>query len=120
LILVVDDENAIREMVSISLTSQGFRVATAANGADAVGIVERQASEVRLVLLDADMPVMNGAASLPLIRASAPAVPVIFMSGQISPGPRSVEISQLIKPFRIEQLLETIAGVLARSKPKPD
>ena len=114
LILVVDDERSVREMISLGLTSQGYRVLTAANGADAVALFERRAKEVRLVLLDTDMPVLNGTATIPLLRAGAPAVPIVLMSGEM--GPRAAEdtLPRLFKPFQLDELLQTVAANLSK------
>jgi CheY-like chemotaxis protein len=112
LILVVDDERAVREMVSLGLTSQGYRVLTAANGADAVALFERQATEVRLVLLDTDMPVLNGKGTIPLLRACAPAVPIVLMSGQMDALSTTEALPKLVKPFQLDELLRTVAAQL--------
>ena len=116
LIMVVDDEQSVREMVSVGLTTQGYRVIAAANGADAIVLFEQQAGEVRLVLLDTDMPVLNGQATIPLLQALAPAVPIILMSGELEPTLDSATNSGLSKPFQLEELLRKIASNLARTK----
>lgn len=112
LILVVDDERAVREMVSLGLTSQGYRVLTATNGADAVALFERQARDVRLVLLDADMPVLNGNAAIPLLRARSPSVPIILMSGEMDGAAPAEALPKLVKPFQLDELLHAIAAQL--------
>jgi len=114
LILVADDERAIREMVSFGLTSQGYRVVAAANGADAIAAFERQRREVRLVLLDTDMPVLDGKATIPLIRALAPATPIVLMSGQVTADSNADAVARLAKPFQLEELLRTITSLVAR------
>ncbi len=114
LILVVDDEQAIRGMVSLGLTSQGYRVIAAANGADAIALFEQRAGEVRLVLLDTDMPVLNGKATLALLRAQAPAMPIVLMSGELDALADEDATIRLVKPFQLEELLRTITSLLAR------
>ncbi len=104
--------NAIREMVSLGLAAQGYRVITAANGADAVTLFERQAGEVRLVLLDTDMPVLDGQATIPFLRARAPAVPIILMSGELEALSSADTTARLVKPFQLEELLLTIIAQL--------
>jgi PAS domain S-box-containing protein len=108
LILVVDDEQSVREMVSLGLTTQGYRVITAANGADAVALFEQQAAEVRLVLLDTDMPVLDGQATIPFLRAQSPAVPIVLMSGEVEVTSGADTVLKLVKPFQLEELLHTI------------
>jgi len=112
LILVVDDEQSIREMVSLGLTAQGYRVIAAANGADAIALFERQAGEVRLVLLDTDMPVMDGRTTIPFLRAQSPAVPIVLMSGELEVQSSAGAAAGLVKPFPLEELLLTIAARL--------
>ena len=114
LILVVDDEPAIREMVSSGFTSRCYRVIAAANGADAVTAFERQSREVHLVLLDTDMPVLDGKATIPLIRALAPATPIVLMSGQVTADSNADTTARLAKPFQLEELLRTITSLVAR------
>ena len=113
LILVVDDEQSIREMVSLGLTSHGYRVINAANGAEAIALFERQAREVRLVLLDTDMPVLNGQATIPLLRAQSPDVPILLMSGELDALSNKDTAAKLVKPFQLEELLVMIAARLA-------
>jgi CheY-like chemotaxis protein len=112
LILVVDDERAVREMISLGLTTQGYRVLTAANGADAIALFERQAKEVRLVLLDTDMPVLDGKATIPLLRACTPTVPIVLMSGEVDTNSSTDALPQLVKPFQLDELLRTVATQL--------
>jgi PAS domain S-box-containing protein len=110
LILVVDDEQSVREMISLGLIAQGYRVVTAANGAEAIAVVEQRASAVRLVLLDTDMPVLTGQDAIPFLRARMPAMPIILMSGEVSSISSADSTVKLAKPFRLEELLQKISG----------
>ena len=112
LILVVDDEESVREMIALGLTTQGYRVLAAANGAEAIAALERQAGAVRLVLLDTDMPVLDGKATIPFLRALAPAVPIVLMSGEVEINSTTGTTAGLAKPFQLEELLRTIADQL--------
>ena len=71
LILLVDDEQAIREMVSLTLTEQGYRVLTAANAAAALTLFDQQSAAIRLILLDTEMPVLDGGATLAALHGRA-------------------------------------------------
>jgi two-component system, cell cycle sensor histidine kinase and response regulator CckA len=113
LILVVDDEQAICEMVSFGLTAQGYRVIAAANGADAIAALERQVREIRLILLDADMPVLDGKSTFPFLRALAPSTPIVLMSGQVAAKSNADAFAQLAKPFQLGELLRTVASQLS-------
>lgn len=66
LILVVDDEEAFREIFSMKLTADGFRVETAENGE--VGVQKAKALKPDLVLMDVKMPVMDGATAVLKLR----------------------------------------------------
>ena len=112
LILVVDDEESVREMVSLGLTTHGYRVITAANGTDAIALFEQQAGQVRLVLLDTDMPVLDGRATIPYLRNQEPAVPIVLMSGEVELVSSAGTAAKLVKPFQLEDLLRTIAAQL--------
>ena len=116
LILVVDDEQSVREMITLGLTAQNYRVVTAANGAEAVALFEQHVSEVRLVLLDTDMPVLNGSATIPLLRANSPTLPIILMSGEVATIANADMVVKLAKPFQLEELLGAIAFGLKTGK----
>ena len=112
LLLVVDDEQSVREMVSLGLTAQGYRVITATNGAEAITAFERREGEFSLVLLDADMPVLSGKATIPLLRARAPTLPILLMSGELEALADVSAIHKLAKPLQLEELLHAIAAHL--------
>lgn len=112
LILVVDDELSVREMISLGLTTQGYRVATAADGAEGVALFEQHAQQVALVLMDTDMPVLNGRAAIAQLRVLAPALPVVLMSGELDPAANGGATAKLIKPFQLDELLRLIGACL--------
>jgi len=113
LILVVDDEQSVREMISLALTTRGYRVATAANGAEAILLAEQHAGDLKLVLLDDDMPVMNGRSALPLIRARFSALKIVLMSGEVEAFPEVAGVGKLCKPFPLDELLKIVAENVA-------
>lgn len=120
-ILLVDDELALREMISVALTERGYRVLTAANGAEALVQLNHSAETVRLVLLDQDMPVMDGDATLAALRMRWPKLPVIRMSGELdahrSDRPElCLGVAPLSKPFQLQQLLRTVFDQLGGGK----
>ena len=114
LILVVDDEYAIVEALAALLGDEGYRVATAMNGAEALQRIAEEKPD--LVVLDVMMPVMDGRAPLARIRADASleGLPVILMSAAPrgpTTGPTSDAFLQ--KPFGVVPLLATIERLLA-------
>jgi CheY-like chemotaxis protein len=78
-VLVVDDDPDVRETLEEFLVARGHRVRSATNGADALRAIAEKAPAV--VLLDIEMPGLNGRDALPAIRALAPNTAVIMVSG---------------------------------------
>lgn len=117
LILLVDDEQSVVEMVRTTLVDQGYRVLVASNGSEAAILLEASAGEVRLVLLDWEMPVLNGESALRQIRAKHPSLPVIITSGNTSlerilEKVGDMKVQTLAKPFGADQLLREVAQLL--------
>ncbi len=81
LVLVVDDEPAIREVVEETLTSAGYRVATARDGLEALAVYEARRGEVALVLTDMAMPGLDGAGLIAALRSRDPRLPIVASSG---------------------------------------
>ncbi len=109
LILVAEDEQAIRELISVELTSAGYRVLAATNGAEAVALFKERADEVRLFITDNSMPVMDGKQAMVELRRLRPSLPVIFISGEVE---KSEGIAQLSKPFALEDLLGVVSELI--------
>lgn len=81
LVLVVDDEAAIRHITQRTLEAHGYRVLTACDGAEAVALYAQQGPAIAVVLTDMMMPVMDGPAAIHALRRLNPAVRVISVSG---------------------------------------
>lgn len=101
-------------MTAVALTEQGYRLLTATNGAEALVLLEKCAETINLVLLDQEMPVMDGHATLIAIQARWPQIPVLLMSGQASTqdNRQSLQLTQIetiSKPFRLEELLHAVS-----------
>jgi DNA-binding NtrC family response regulator len=115
-VLIIDDEPNIRRMVSALLTSEGFEVRDAADGAS--GISRADEFEPDLVLLDLMIPgAMDGMAVLEKLRARFPELPVIMMSGRAGladavKATRLGAVNFLEKPLTPEGVLLAIAGAL--------
>jgi len=114
LVLVADDEQSVREMVSLALSAHGYRVLTAANGAEAVTLFGEHTDEIKLVLLDTDMPVMSGREAAAVLRAQAPAMPIVLMSGEVETASRAGQVHTLTKPFQLPDLLRAIVQHIPR------
>jgi PAS domain S-box-containing protein len=121
LVLVVDDEPAIRSLVHRSLEHLGYTVLLAEHGGQALDVLERSADPISLVLLDLAMPVMDGADTAAEIQRYRPDLPIIVMSGLADQDAlrrlENVRIAGFVpKPFAPEQLAQAVA--LAQ-RPKP-
>jgi signal transduction histidine kinase/CheY-like chemotaxis protein len=120
LILVVDDEPAIRLITRQTLETFGYQVLTAANGAEALALYSHHASSVALVLTDTSMPVMDGAATIAALRHLNPDLRIISTSGQAHPeaDPPSAPaplLEHLEKPYSGVVLLNRIHRLLQRA-----
>jgi PAS domain S-box-containing protein len=80
-ILVVDDEEMVRNMARATLEHYGYRVVEAASGENAVGIFEERSADIDAVILDLTMPAMSGESTLGHLKRIKPAVPVVLSSG---------------------------------------
>jgi len=116
LVLVVDDEEAVREVAAMILEAHGWQTITAADGVEAVKLVRRHRNALVGVLLDMTMPKMDGAATLSEIRRIVPELAVILTSGynesaamQRFAGKRLSGFLQ--KPYRPEELVRLAAEV---------
>jgi signal transduction histidine kinase/CheY-like chemotaxis protein len=81
LVLVVDDEPAIREVMEETLTAAGYRVATARDGLEALAVYEARRGDVALVLTDMAMPALDGAGLIAELRRRDPRLPIVASSG---------------------------------------
>jgi two-component system, cell cycle sensor histidine kinase and response regulator CckA len=114
MVLVVDDEVAVRSMLQHSLEDLGYTVLTAEHGAQALELFDRSARKIELVLLDLIMPVMDGAETARELHARDPAVPLLITSG-VGDHPMlrrlgDVRIAGFVpKPFAPDQLAQAVA-----------
>ena len=111
-ILVVDDDEGIREFVSLVLADEGYEVVTAPHGAAALEFVARRVPAV--ILLDMRMPVMDGWQFAQAYRQRpGPHAPIIVVTAARDAGERAAEIGAegvLAKPFRLADLLAVVEG----------
>jgi CheY-like chemotaxis protein len=114
-VLVVEDEDALREVARRILSRNGYVVLTSANGPEAIALVERHTGVIDLLLTDVIMPQMLGKEVAARIQELRPGLPVLYMSGYARPvlGPTlGEEIALLEKPFSEELLLIKVRDVL--------
>jgi PAS domain S-box-containing protein len=114
-VLVVEDEDALREVARRILSRNGYVVLTSANGPEAIALVERHTGVIDLLLTDVIMPQMLGKEVAARIQELFPGLPVLYMSGYARPvlGPTlGEEIALLEKPFSEQLLLIKVRDVL--------
>jgi signal transduction histidine kinase len=114
LILVVDDEDAIRQITKGTLETFGYRVLTASDGTEALALYADNRDEIKVVLTDMLMPFMDGPATIRALQRLDPKVRIIAASGLTANKPGELEGVEvfLTKPYTAEKLLKVIAEVL--------
>jgi PAS domain S-box-containing protein len=118
LILVVDDEENIREITRATLEKFGYRVLTANDGTDALAVFAEHRTEIALVLTDMAMPYMDGATTIRALRRLNPGLKIIAASGlttnQQSADLQNLNVNDFLnKPYTAKSLLMAFADVLA-------
>lgn len=118
-ILVVDDEEYLTDLLSTSLRFQGFEVAVAANGFDALSTTE--SFDPDLLLLDVMMPTIDGLEVCRRLRAAGNSVPVIFLTARDTKADTLSGFSTggddyITKPFSLEEVIARITAVLKRAQ----
>jgi PAS domain S-box-containing protein len=116
-VLIVEDEEALREVTERIFTSNGYRVITAANGADAVAIAARHDGDIHLLITDVVMPNMLGKEAAEKIRQLKPDIEVLYMSGYAQPvlasqGRLDPDVNLIEKPFSASSIIEKAGRVL--------
>jgi PAS domain S-box-containing protein len=118
LILVVDDEIAVRQITQRTLEVFGYQVVLAADGAEAVALFARHGDEIAVVLTDMMMPIMDGPATIQVLRRMHPDVRIIGASGLSVNGhvahAASLGVKHFLpKPYTAETLLNALQQILA-------
>jgi two-component system cell cycle sensor histidine kinase/response regulator CckA len=112
-VLLVEDEPAVRHLVALALERSGYRVITAPDGEHAVALFDSHAGTIDLLVTDLRMPQMDGTELVRLLRARAPTLRVLCVSGYPGTGAdMTVTEHYLGKPFSKSDLLQKIREVL--------
>jgi two-component system, OmpR family, response regulator len=117
-LVVVEDDDSIRELLAAGLRFAGYDVATTASGGEAVGlIIERQPN---LVVLDVNLPDVDGFEVCRRVRSSGNEVPIIFLTARrdvedLRTGFAGGGDDYLTKPFSLDELTFRIEAVLRRA-----
>lgn len=120
IILLVEDDDAVRGLLQHILGREGFTVLTAGDGPSALALAQTHSGKIDLLLTDISMPRMNGRELADRIHAERPDLPVLFMSGYADSG--TIPLDQdhthealLLKPFRPAELAVRVREMIANS-----
>jgi two-component system response regulator MprA len=118
LVLVVDDEPAVRDSLARTLRFEGYHVAVANDGVAALESV--RAEQPDLVILDVMMPRMDGLEACRQLRSEQHTLPVLMLTARDSVGDRVAGLDAgaddyLVKPFALQELLARVRALLRRS-----
>jgi nitrogen-specific signal transduction histidine kinase/CheY-like chemotaxis protein len=116
-VLIVEDQDALREVTERIFTRNGYRVITAANGPAAIALVRKHRGEIHLLVTDVVMPHMLGREVAERISALRPEIEVLYMSGYARPvlasqGRLEPGVTLIDKPFSEAALLAKAGQVL--------
>ncbi|MFG1699416.1 response regulator transcription factor [Nonomuraea sp. NPDC049309] len=116
-LLVVDDEPALREALQSSLEFEGYKVATADDGQQALDALAAEAYDA--VLLDVMMPRLDGLTACRRLRSAGNHVPILMLTARDAVGDRVSGLDAgaddyLVKPFELDELLARVRALLRR------
>ena len=117
-ILVVDDEDSVRDLLSDAVRVAGYDSAAAADGSEAIRWLQKHKAD--LIILDINLPKMDGFEVLEQIRSQGIDTPVILLTARaertdVTHGLRSGADDYLTKPFSLEELILRVRAILRRS-----
>lgn len=120
---MAEDDPAVRDSLRRSLAFNGYEVSTASDGQEALDLVRD--SRPDLLLLDVNMPILDGLETCRRLRAAGDDLPVLMLTARVEVGDRVLGLDvgaddYLAKPFALEELLARIRALLRRSRPASD
>ena len=121
LVLIVDDEQGMRDFLKILLEKEGHKVITANRGTKALEILETK--DIELVISDIRMPEMSGIELLEVIKEKSPEMPMIMITAFASPDDAVIAMKNgafdyISKPFNVEEIISVIRSATARNNSK--
>lgn len=116
-ILVVEDEEAVRQLVARGLMLDGHEVLTASDGAEGLEILAAEAGRFDLLLTDIRMPIMDGIALALAAKRDFPALTIMLMTGYAEQRERAKSLEAIVsdvmtKPFALADLRATVSRLL--------
>ena len=121
-ILVVDDDQAVRDSLARSLQYSGYEVATAADGVEA--LAQLATLRVDAVVMDVMMPRLDGLETTRMLRVTGNDVPILILTARDAVGDRVDGLDAgaddyMVKPFALDELLARLRALTRRNKPEP-
>jgi DNA-binding response OmpR family regulator len=117
LVLVIDDEEAVRSVIGRLLSRQGYRVLLASSGQEGIKMFEANAKEIRLVVLDWHLPGVPGEKTFDELLAREPKLRVVLVTGDhdadLGANARQYLACMLLKPFTTAELMLAVNAVLS-------
>lgn len=122
--LLVDDEATILQVTRETLESFGYKVLTAEDGAQAIGVYAVHREKIAVVLTDMMMPVMDGAALIAALRRISPTVKIIAASGlsdngNVARASGAGVTNFLAKPYSADAMLTMLHKALSQGASRP-
>ncbi len=116
-ILIVDDEESLRSLLSTALTIKGYRTSTAATGLEAIEAIGDASRHFDVVLLDLNMPGASGLDVMKVLRICRPTLRVIVVTGHLTPETRTAfeKLGQhafVQKPYKLDELGRNLRQVI--------
>ena len=122
-IIVVDDEQDVRDVIRLQLEQKGFNILEATNGQEAIDLLRSGDNMVNvgLILCDIRMPKVNGVECIDFLRREAPGVPVVVVTGYPDSDLATSLLKKgvkyyLVKPVEKEKLLAIVDQIVAAGK----
>lgn len=119
-ILLVEDDNSVRDFVSRALQRDGHSVWTAMDGAEGLDLLRDEAADAELLLTDIQMPIMDGIALALNAARERPELPIMLMTGYAHQRERAHGLDTLIrdvvqKPFTLAEICRRVRSALGES-----
>jgi len=122
-VLVIDDEEDVREVLRLHLESAGYNVLEAENGEDGINVLRSEDNlvNVGVILCDIRMPKVNGIECIDFLRKEAPGIPIVVVTGypdtEMATNLMKKGVKDyLVKPVEKEKLLGTVNKLVAAGK----
>jgi DNA-binding NtrC family response regulator len=118
--MVVDVETSLLQIAKETLEPKRYKTITANDGAEAIALFAKQADEIKLVICDMSMPLLDGAKTIPVLKKLNPMLKVVIASGSSFGYPedqlmKDYNALRLEKPYTMEKMLNTVSAALTSS-----